>query len=228
MHPVAAPTDHKFVITECALYVRRVKPSPETLLTDASELESNPALYPLSKSDIKLYTIPANVMSKEINGVTTGGLPTRVTIGLVLNEGLTGSLKHNPYAFMHYNVRSISLTAGGRQYPSKLMNLDYGNKIYMRAYAMLYEGLSTYYGDSGIGIPFEDFPNGYCLYVFDMTVSQSSNCADIIENVRETDLNIQIIFDQAPSSALSCVVYTETPALMEINKDRNVYVDYTN
>jgi ribonucleoside-diphosphate reductase beta chain len=176
-----------------------------------------------------LHTIPKEISFKEITAVTSGRVPNRMIIGLTENAGLVGDYKINPWNFENANVRSISLTIGGRQYPSKPFSLDYPNNLYMRAYMQMYEGLGIMFGDAGVDITYEDFKNGYCLYVFDLTSSETANCGpSVIEPSREADVNIQFTFSTPTSKAYSCVVYTETPALMEINKDRNVYMEYTN
>jgi hypothetical protein len=230
MDPVANPTEHKFVISECCLYVRLVKPSPTQLEDDHKRLANNePCLYPLIKTDIRLHTIGIGLYSKEITSVTSGRVPNRIIIGLVENAGLVGSYKHNPWNFEHANVRSVGLTIGGRQYPTKPLSLDYANNLYMRAYMQMFEGLGILFGDASVDITYEEFKDGYCLYVFDLTSAETANCgASVIEPSREADVNIHFQFGVATTKAYSCVVYTETPALMEINKDRNVYMEYTN
>src|SRR5579859_5275249 len=230
MDPVAIPTGHKFKITDCCLYVRLVKPSPTQLAEDNRRLnDGHPCLYPLIKRDIRLHTIASGLSSKELTGVTSGRVPNRIIIGLVENAGLVGDYKKNPWLFEHANVRSVLLTIGGRQYPSKPFSLNYTNNLYMRAYMQMYEGLGIQFGDAGVDISYEEFKNGYCLYVFDLTVAETANCgASVIEPSREADVNIQFEFDIATTKAYSCVVYTETPALMEINKERNVYMEFTN
>jgi hypothetical protein len=222
-------SEHKFQILEATLYSRLVKPSAKTLLDDERDIERSPCLYPMIKTDIRLNTIPANVSSKELTSVTTGRVPNRMIIGLTLNSGLVGSYSNSPWNFSHHNVRSLSLTIGGRQYPSKLFNLDYGNNLYMRAYMQMYEGLGLLFGDCGIDITYEEFANGFCFYVFDLTSAQTANCGEsVLEPSHEADVNVQIDFKVVPGAPLSCVIYTETPALMEINKDRNVHLEYTN
>lgn len=219
--------EHKYVIKEATLFVRREKPSPSDMLKYMSDLERGPALYPLLKTDIRLYTISPNITSKEINGICTGAIPNTLICALTENEGLTGSMKLNPFNFAHHDVSSLTVVIGGRTYPTKLFNLDFTNNLYMRAYVQLFNGLGIKYGDSGIGINYDAFAKGYAIYIFDLSISQACNCSEYIEPVRESDLSIQIIFRTQPNKALSLIVYTETDAMMEINKDRQVYLDYS-
>src|SRR5579862_4959079 len=59
MDTAAVPSEHKFVILDCQLYTRLVKPSATTLLDDENALKVSPCLYPLIKTDIRLHTIAA-------------------------------------------------------------------------------------------------------------------------------------------------------------------------
>jgi len=213
----------KAVISVGGVSCRRTKPSVLKFNSDQDAIKLSPALYPLTKTDIKLFTIPANVNSKSLNQVVSGPIPTRITIGLTKNEGLVGSYALNPFNFEHHSVSSLSLSVGGRSYPSKPYNLDYASNNYMLAYSQLFSGLNTFHGDNGIDISYKDFKSGYCLYIFDLTAGQSAS-SEYIEDSKISDLNIDITFATAPTDVLTCVVYTETNALMTIDTNRDVNI----
>jgi len=158
--------------------------------------------------------------------VYLGQLPKRIVLGLVSNNAFNGSFKHNPFNFAHYNVNLLALYVDGQQVPAKALQPDFTNpQLYISCYNTLFSGCGIHNRNQGNGISRAMYPNGYCLYAFDLT-SDLAAASPHWNPVRIGSLRIEIKFGTALSEAINCIVFGEFSNVIEIDKYRNVTVDY--
>ena len=80
--------------------------------------------------------------------------------------------------------------------------------------------------DEGTDIKREDFPGGYALYVFDLT-------SDLAEEghfnlMKHRNVRLDLKFGTALPNTINVIAYAEFESVLEIDKSRNVIVDYKN
>uniref|UniRef100_A0ABD2VTI5 Uncharacterized protein n=1 Tax=Trichogramma kaykai TaxID=54128 RepID=A0ABD2VTI5_9HYME len=80
----------KVQIDEASLVVRRAKISPSVLLAHANALTRDTVKMPLTRVEIKSFSLPGGILGQTIDNVILGHLPQRVIIGLVDNRGFNG------------------------------------------------------------------------------------------------------------------------------------------
>ncbi|XP_048511132.1 uncharacterized protein F54H12.2-like [Athalia rosae] len=90
---------HTLHILEASLLVRRVKISPGILLAHARTLAKGTAKYPVTRVEVKAFTIHAGVQAETLDNVILGQLPKRVILGLVSNKAFNGHRQQNPFNF---------------------------------------------------------------------------------------------------------------------------------
>lgn len=218
--------EYKINIMEASLMVRRVKINPSVLIAHAKYLEVCTAKYPVTRVDVKAFTIPSEVLGKTLDNVYLGQLPTRVILGLVSNKAFNGSSKHNPYNFDHYNVNFLALYVDGQQVPAKALQPDFATDgLYAQCYHTLFSGCGIHYKNNGNAVSREMYPNGFCLYAFDLTPDLSAQSSHW-NLIRRGSLRIEIKFCIALTEAVNCIVFGEFSNVIEIDKYRNVTVDY--
>jgi len=122
-----ASDDGKFKvhITDATLLVRRVKVSPGVLLAHANGLAKSTAKYPLTRVEMKTFTLQAGIMSGSIDNCFLGQLPERLFIGFVDNKAFIGDLSSNPFDFENFKINYLSLNIDGVQISSKPLQLRY-------------------------------------------------------------------------------------------------------
>ncbi|XP_018313141.1 uncharacterized protein F54H12.2-like [Mycetomoellerius zeteki] len=76
----------KIRILDASLLVRRTKISPSVLLTHARMLNKTTAKYPLTRVEVKTFTIHAGVVGESIDNAILGQLPKRIIVGFVDNK----------------------------------------------------------------------------------------------------------------------------------------------
>lgn len=218
----------KIDIEEANLLIRRNKINPTVLLAHTKTLESGTAKYPITRVEVKAITIPTGIQGKTLDNIFLGQLPKRIIVGIVSNKAFSGDLKTNPFNFHHYNANFFSLYVDGMQIPSKPLQPSYAetNETSVMAYHSLFTGTGIHFMNMGTDISRSEYAEGYCLMAFDLTPDLSANIATHWNLIRHGSLRVELGFAQAPTETVNCIVYAEFDNVIEIDKNRNVTVDY--
>lgn len=219
---------YKIHIDEANLMVRRNKINPTVLLAHSKTLESGTAKYPITRVETKAITIPAGIQGKTLDNIFLGQLPKRIIVGLVSNKAFNGDFKSNPFNFQAYNVNFFSLYVDGVQVPSKPLQPDYksDNELSVMAYHTLYSGTGIQFLNQGNNISRTEFAKGYCLMAFDLTPDLAANASTHWNLIRHGSLRVELGFAEALTETVNCIVYAEFDNIIEIDRNRNVTVDY--
>ena len=174
----------------------------------------------------KSFTIPQNITSYNLDNVFMGTVPKRMIIGFVSNEAYNGRLQSNPFYFQTFNLNKLQLQLGSRSIPITPITPDYANNLCIQAYFQLFAGTGIHYQDTGNGISRDEFHKGYTLYAFNL--SSNIDCNDgTWELVHDSNVTLKVGFSEALASAITCIVYAEFDSLIQIDKHRNIYTDFT-
>lgn len=219
-------TPGKVEIIEANLFVRKVKINPSILLAHARALNVTSAKYPINRVEIKTLTIGTGIQSKSIDNIFLGQIPKRCIIGMVDSQGFNGSQNLNPFNFEHFNYNYLALYIDSTQIPAKPLTPDFRKKQYIRSFHTLFEGTGIHFTDTGNGISYEDYPEGYCLAVFDLTSDLSAN--DSHWNIiKSGTLRAEIRFADALTKSVTFIIFAEFDNIIEVDKNRNINIDYS-
>lgn len=214
-------------IVDAALLVRKVKINPTVLIAHSRALEKTTAKYPLTRVDIKTVTISRDVQSKTMDNIFLGQLPKRVIVGFVSNAAFNGDMKKNPYNFQNFDLTFLALYVDGQQIPSKPLQPDFsGSGLFLQAYHTLFSGTGIHFQDDGNGIPREHYKDGFFLTAFDLTPDLEANSSHWSLQ-RHGSLRLEVRFKTALVETVNCLVYAEFNNILEIDRHRNVGVDYS-
>lgn len=218
----------KVRIVDASLIVRRSKISAGVLLAHAKMLSKTTAKYPLTRVEVKSFTIHNGVVGESIDNVILGQLPKRVIIGFVDNKAFNGDSVLNPFNFKNYSINFLSLYVDGTQIPTKPLQPSFSrdNLLCVEAYHTLFSGTGIHFLNEGNAISRDDYPCGYTLFAFDLTPDLSANCADHWNLVKHGSLRLEVRFEKALPTAINCVVYAEFDSVLEIDSSRQIIVDY--
>ena len=217
-------TAFKVVITNAALRIRKVKLSPNIQLAHAKALQLNSAKYPLHRVEVKVFSVPAGNLSTCQENLFLGQLPKRIIIGCVDNDALNGSYKKNPFNFKNFSLNYIALHVDGHQDVIKPLQPNFTTGNYIQCFADLFMGIGKLYKDEGVEINREDFKEGYCLYAFDLSPDMSDG--GHFNLIKSGNMRLEMKFGVALPNTVNVVVYAEFENMLEINKDKNVIVDF--
>ena len=222
----AAGSTFKVKILECKLYVRKVKISPSVFIAHNKALEVGNAKYPIRRAVCKTYTIPAGNLNHTQENLFTGQLPTRIVIGCVDNDAFNGRYAKNPYNFKHFDLNQLKVYLDGQQHSVIPVEPNFTTNNYIAAYANLFAGTGKLMKDEGTDIRREDFRAGYALYAFDLT-------ADLAEEghfnlMKHGNVRLDLKFLVALPNTINVIAYAEFESVLEIDKSRNIIIDYKN
>jgi len=219
----------KIHILDASLLVRRAKISPGVLLAHARMLSKVTAKYPLTRVEVKTFTIHSGVAGESLDNVILGQLPKRIIVGFVNNKAFNGDRKLNPFNFKNYGINFFSLYVDGMQIPSRPLQPIFSSEepLYVDAYQTLFAGTGIHFLNEGNSISRDDYSKGYTLFAFDLTPDLSANCAGHWNLVKHGSLRLEVRFEKPLTETINCIVYAEFDNVIEIDSSRQVIVDFS-
>ena len=196
------------------------------MLAHAKALEISTAKYPITRTEIKVLTLPAGVLSKSLDNIFLGQLPKRIAVCFVSNKAFNGDFTLNPFNFQHVNVNFMVLNIDGHQMPCKPLQPKFTSKKYITMYHTLFSGTGIHFLNEGNDITRDSYPNGYCIAVFDLTPDLSAGSLTHWNLIKNGSVRLEVGFNEALAETTNCLVYGEFDSVIEIDKKRNVVVDY--
>ena len=219
---------YKVSITEATLLIRRVKVSAAVLLAHAKALATTTAKYPITRVEVKTFTLHPGISGDCIENVILGQLPKRVILGFVDNKAFNGDRALNPFNFQNYSINYLSLYVDGSQVPCKPLQPVFSDPSpqYVEAYHTLYSGTGMHYMDAGNEIDRDDYAKGYCLFAFDLTPDLSAHYAGHWNLVKNGTMPVEVRFEKPLSQTVNCILYAEFDNVLEIDSNRQVVQDF--
>ena len=198
---------HSVQVLDANLLVRRVKISPGVLLAHAKALSKSTAKYPLTRVEVKVLTLTSGTNGQTLDNIILGQLPKRIIIGFVENKAYNGNRFLNPFNFKNLNINFLCLYVDGNQIPSKALLPDFKGKMYVDCYHSLFSGCGIHFLNDGNAISRTDYPNGYCLFAFDLTPNISANKMTDWNLIKHGSVRLDVRFASALTSTISVIVY---------------------
>ena len=217
--------EYKVEIEDASLYIRRAKINPAVQLGHIKGLELTSAKYPIQRVDVKAYTLSAGSRSFVQENLFFGQVPRRVVLGLVDNAAYNGHIEKNPFHFKHHKLNHLALYLDGQQVASKALTPNFANNINVRSYCQLFIGTGKYFNDEDNDLTRSNYVNGHTLFAFDMTPDLSGD-SDVFNLVKQGNLRVELTFAEELQNSVNFVVYVEFNNIIEIDRNRNVFVDY--
>ena len=209
----------KLSITDCKLYVRRVKVEQSVLMGHEIGLNKRNAIYPIRKSQLVSYSIGTGSQifyKDQIFGDER--LPK-----FVLVTFQHGSQKYGDYAsdcsvFANLNVNSITLSRNTDFRETYTQNFDTQN--FMSSYAMsIIRNLGHLDKNLNCGIGYDDFKNFYPFFTFVLAPDFDIFTTQL---PKQGNLKLDIKFESALKKPAVVHIYGIFDAAIEINKNRTI------
>jgi hypothetical protein len=225
MNPTA-DSKTKFKFLSAKLFVRRIRANPRILLAHNATLNSNLAIYNMTRVELKTFSFSSGTQSLSIDNAVIGRIPKRLLFTMMSNKDFSGSVSSNPYRFQHFGLRNFAMYVNGKQIPSEGLSLDPGHeKTTVMGYKSLFEGSGIHHSNSGLQITHDMYINGYFMLLFDLTpdMAASEGHASPAEN---GNIRIECNFGKALTEAITCLLYLEYDNSVRIDKLRTVTTDF--
>ncbi|XP_061180826.1 uncharacterized protein F54H12.2-like [Saccostrea echinata] len=215
----------KVKILSMVLWVRKVKPSPTLMNHINQTLNTHRAKYPLRRVEVKSFTIPTGTQSKITDHLFQGQMPKRLILGFVENAAFNGDKTKNPFNFQNFGIKKLDVSINGETMMTRCFEPNFNEDLYLRSYLSMYQALGKLGEDWAPDITLEEYKNGYTLWGWDFTKDQEAQ-SDKFHLIETGNLRVEVQFTNNTATTLNCVVYAEFDNLLEINKQREVSIDY--
>jgi len=80
--------------------------------------------------------------------------------------------------------------------------------------------------NEGNSISRKNYPNGYCLFAFDLTPDLSANDNTHWNLLKHGNVRIEVRFEEVLQNTINYIIYAEYDNILEIDASRQVIVDY--
>ncbi|XP_055997771.1 uncharacterized protein F54H12.2-like [Ostrea edulis] len=178
-----------------------------------------------SKVEVKTFTIPTGTQSKITDHLFQGQMPKLILLGFVENVAFNGDDAKNPFNFQNQKIKKLEVSINGDMMETRPLEPNFTADQYLRSYLSLYKGLGKLGQDWAPDITLEEYKNGYTLWCMDFTKDQEAQ-TDKFHLIQTGNLRVEVQFADSIATTLNCVVYAVFDNLLEINKQREVSIDY--
>lgn len=215
----------KVVIQSMVLWVRKVKPAPTIVNLINQQLSTQTAKYPLRRVEVKTFTIPTGTQSKITDHLFQGQMPKLIVLGFVENAAFNGDIGKNPFHFQNQQVKKLEISINGEMMETRPLEPNFNEDQYLRSYLSLYKGLGKLGQDWAPDITLEEYKSGYTLWCVDFTKDQEAQ-TDKFHLIQTGNLRVEVQFAANLTTTLNGVVYAMFDNMLEINKQREVSIDF--
>jgi hypothetical protein len=215
---------YKIKITKAVLRTRKVRLSPDVFLAQSNALETSNAVYNLDRVEVKSLTVAQGARDAN-QQIFQGQVPTRVVVGCIDSDAYNGRYAKNPFNFKHYHISKVSLQVDGKEQMQPIQ-CDFDNHQAVAAYMNMFLTNGRAFRDTGLDLTRDEYVvGGYTLFCFDLT-PDFSEPSDHLNLIKTGSVRLGINFGQALLQTINILIYAEFENVLEIDRNRNVHIDY--
>ena len=123
-------------------------------------------------------------------------------IGVLASDAVRERYTLNPFNFQHYNLNYLQVTVDGIPYPRRALEPAYANKLYIDSYLTLFMGTGKWNTNDGNDISRDNYPNGYCLYLFN--IDPAKQMEDLVPISKQGNIKVEVRFAQPLPTTVDC------------------------
>ncbi|XP_069478270.1 uncharacterized protein F54H12.2-like [Ambystoma mexicanum] len=123
---------YKLVIVSASLFIKRVNMSPTVRLSHADTLQVSNFKYPVERTSLKIFSVPAGSWVASQDSFFLGPLPKIIIIDFMNTTAFSGDYESNPFNFKHYSINNAALFKDGVVIPAKVNNPSFEHKNTIR------------------------------------------------------------------------------------------------
>jgi hypothetical protein len=214
---------YRLYVHDVKLFVKMVEVQPSLNMSIFQTLEKQPATYAVRKTEIKSTFLTVGRTEFEYNAFSAS-VPRRLTIALVANGAFNGDVKLSPFNFKPFDIRDISVHAGGHIYPMVPYRLRFADDMFVRAFVDMYEALGVANSERSFDISMESFKNGWTFFVIPLTSTLDDSCG--FELLRSGTTSIRMEFSQPiPAGGVEMIILGEFDQMIMIDYNRHIVSD---
>ena len=209
-----------------ALFIKQVEVSDMQANAHRADLLRSPALYPISRNEIRQFVLSVGEQNRSLDNVCQGQLPRRMFVMIVKNAAENGDISMNPYNFEHFKLSYLAAYVNGDQQPCIPYTPNFPKNLCIREYFELFRSLNQLSAKPNLDITLAQFMAGHTIYGINLTTDASDPVDGHFNPLKRGNLRLDVRFEAALTSVLTVLVFLQFDSLISIDNDRNVYTDY--
>ncbi|KAL3116580.1 hypothetical protein niasHT_001327 [Heterodera trifolii] len=214
---------YRLAVHDVKIYAKMIEVQPSLNMSLYKTLEKQPATYAVRKTEIKSSYISVGRYEFEYN-VFSSTIPRRVTIALVENSAFNGDYKMSPFKFDPFDIREISIHAGGIVYPVVPYKLDFSKNYFVRPFVDMYEALGMANSDRSFDITMSQFKDGWTFFVIPLNSTLDDSCG--FELLRSGTTSIRATFNSPiQKGGVVMIVLGEFDQMIMVDYNRHIVSD---
>ena len=206
---------HKFVILEVALFIRRIHLRPEVMKTVLKPNQTQK--YLSTYTEIKEFPLSAGIQQFATKLYTGEHIPKQVIIFQADTTAQLGHPRLNPYRFFHHYLNHINLKINGASVPQEPLTPNFRRQLYMREYHHLFSNTGKNRVNAGNCISFDCFGDGGAIFPFDLTPDQCNG--HHVHGGVDGCLELQMKWAEPLTTAITVMVYAVFDQVVLIKPD---------
>ena len=212
-----------FLMQSAKLVVRKVKVNPAVQMGHELGLKKQNAYYPLQKSIVRSYAIPAGSLSYNKDVIfSTYKLPNFLIIAFVKHDVYNGNYKEDTL-FKNADVDTLELRCGSDYIETYNQNFDTGIGVvesYTKSLIRNFENLER---NTNLGIDYGEFKETHTFFTFNLSPDLNFSTHQL---PKDGNLRLRVKFSKALPTAYNILLYGKFDSEIQITKDYVVINDF--
>lgn len=165
----AAAPNHVIVFHDFNITYDRIFVKDNELADIEKSLAVEPAIYPITRSEIRTKGFAGGLSSIEWNNAYQGVLPETVIVAMNTQTAADGNQFENIYNFQHFTMKDMTLIVNSKRMPATPLRFDFERQEARQAYRHFFDNIGIDITNSPTLMTYEDFLGGSTLIPFDLT-----------------------------------------------------------
>jgi len=163
------------------------------------DLLVTPARYVVGRNEIRTKAFPTGLTSLQWNNAYQGTLPDAVGIYMNSLMAADSDPTKNIFNFQHFGMSECNMWVNSRKVTVKDLAYDFSGKQAIRAFRHFWDNVGDAPGMDGSMVEYEDFLDGYCCAMFDLTGNKTAMYRNHFqpEGTVSVDIKLKTASDQA-------------------------------
>lgn len=198
--------DFQIVIYDNLLKVCKLQINPALIYEHAEVLQKITALYPYTRTKIKMMAIPTGQVTFNWDNMFQGIRRNKLVVAFVDSVAVAGTYSTNPFNFKNYELNRIGLYVDNIPIGGNPLRLNFdkaSGQTILPAFSSMFEVMRKWMQDSGNQIEKDGVGQGYAFYCFDIDPRITSQ-ESYTTLFKQGNTRIEAQFSKALPNTVTC------------------------
>ena len=229
--PTESKDKYKLVLDKASLCFKTLTPSDRIMLGHARLLASGEhVIYPIKRVQTKTIMLASGAKSFNLDNVIMNRLPYKIIVGMVKASAFNGDMDKTPFYFEPFGLSRFAAFVSGRSVMPRPLQPNFKKDVFKTAadsYFSVFQATQQEWSPrAGFSYDLKEYLMGYTLFGFDLSIN-GSGCGNTVNVHKSGNLRFELEFAESLAEPVTMIIYGEYGANIEINRAKEVLVDYT-